>query len=321
MTKTIIRRLLILVPQLIVLSLALFLLAEAMPGDAIMGLAGNYANPEEVEALRAMHGLGGPWYELYFRWITNALRGDFGRSLVHNASVMSLIQARIPNTLFLSLLSTVLTLIIAFPLGIIAARYARKWQDQAILSYCFITQAIPLIALAILAIWIFALRLGWFPRGGSQNVLIPADDTVAIVLSRLQHLLLPSLVLAVLGNLSTVFILRAQIVENSSSAYVTTAKSKGVPSRVIYSKHIMRNSLLPFAQGIPFLVIGLLMGSVMIERIFSFPGMGDLFIGSLQARDFTVVNALTMLYGALTVIGILAGDILLTALDPRIKVK
>jgi len=321
MGRTIVRRILILIPQLFVLSLALFLLAEAMPGDAIMGLAGNYASPDEIEALRAAHGLDGPWYQLYARWIGNVFRGDFGRSLVHNAPVIDLIGDRIFNTLWLSLLSTIFTLAISFPLGIIAARYARKWQDQTILTYCFITQAIPTIALAILSIWIFALQLGWFPRGGSVSVLIPPTDTWAIFWSRLHHLLLPSLVLAVLGNLSTIFTLRAQIIENSSSAYVTTAKSKGVPGRVIYSKHILRNSLLPFAQGIPFLIIGLLSGSVMVERLFSFPGMGDLLVGSLQARDFTVANALIMMYGALTVVGILAGDLILTLLDPRIKVK
>jgi peptide/nickel transport system permease protein len=321
MTRTIVRRILILIPQLIVLSLALFLLAEAMPGDAIRGLAGNYASAEEVEALRALHGVAGPWYEQYFHWITNIFRGDFGRSMVHNATVIDLIGNRIFNTLWLSLVSTIFTLAISFPLGIVAARYARKWQDQAILTYCFITQAIPTIALAILAIWIFALQLGWFPRGGSVNVLIPPTDTMAILWSRLHHLILPSLVLAVLGNLGTIFTLRAQISDNASSAYVVTAKSKGVPSSVIYNKHILRNSLLPFAQGIPFLVIGLLSGSVFIERLFSFPGMGDLLVGSLQARDFTVVNALVIMYGILTVVGILAGDILLTALDPRIKVK
>jgi len=309
------------IPQLIVLSLALFLLADAMPGDAIFGLAGNYASPEEIEALRAVHGMGGPWYEMYFRWISNIFRGDLGRSLVHNATVVDLIGNRIFNTMSLSLVSTIFTLSIAFPLGIIAARYARKWQDQSILMYCFVTQAIPTIALAILAIWILAMQLGWFPRGGSVNVLIPPDDTFAIFMSRIHHLLLPSLVLSVLGNLGTIFTLRAQIIDNASSAYVTTAKSKGVPSRVIYNKHIMRNSLLPFAQSIPFLVIGLLSGSVFIERLFSFPGMGALMVDSLQARDFTVVNALIMMYGILTIVGILAGDILLTVLDPRIKVK
>jgi len=321
MARTIIRRILILIPQLIVLSLAMFLLADAMPGDAITGLAGQYASAEEIEALRAAHGMGGAWYQQYFHWIGNILRGDFGRSLVHNASVVDLIGNRMANTLWLSLLSTIFTLAISFPLGIVAARYARKWQDQAILTYCFVTQAIPTIGLAILSIWILALRLGWFPRGGSVNVLIPPDDTMAIFFSRVHHLLLPALVLAVLNNLFTIFTLRAQIIENSSSAYVTTAKSKGVPSRVIYSKHILRNSLLPFAQGIPFLVIGLLSGSVFIERLFSYPGMGDLFVGSLVARDFTVANALIIMYGFLTVIGILLGDIILTALDPRIKVK
>ena len=312
---------LILIPQMIVLSLALFLMADAMPGDAIWGLAGPEASPEEVAALIEAHGLDGPWYQQYISWVSNIIRGDFGRSLFHGRPVVDIINIRIRNTMWLSLFSTIFTLVIAIPFGIIAARYVGKWQDRSILMYCFISSAVPAIALAILSIWIFALILNWFPMGGTVDVLISPAETFRILLSRLHHVMLPSLVLAVVGNFGTIYTLRAQIVDNSASAYVVTAKSKGVPTRTIYYKHIMRNSLIPFAQGLPFLIIGLVTGSIMIERIFSFHGMGDLFLSSIQVRDWPVVNAIAMFYGFLTIIGILSGDIILTLVDPRIKIK
>lgn len=321
MSKTVLRRIIILIPQMIILSLALFFLASLMPGDAISGLLGHYASPEEVQAMRDLHGDGGTWIERYAHWLSGIVRGDFGRSVLHNRPVMDLLGERIFNTVRLSFLGLVLSLSIAFPLGIISARYAGKLPDKSILLYCFAAQAMPIVALCIIAIWVFALNLGWFPRGGSVDVLIPPTETVRIFFSRLHHLMLPALVSAILNNLFTIYTLRAQILDNSSSAYVTTARSKGVPTNVIYRKHIMRNSLLPFAQGFPMMFIGLITGSVFVEQLFAYPGMGNLLVTSLNGRDFTVVNAIVIINGFLIVLGILAGDIILSLVDPRIKVK
>jgi len=306
---------------MIILSVALFILAELMPGDAVRGLLGPDATPEELQAMTEAMMLDRPWQERYWYWVSNVVRLDFGRSIAHNRPVIELIGERVVNTIRLSFLSLVLSLAIAIPLGIIAARYERRWPDRAILWYCFAGAAMPSVALGILAIWIFSLQLGWFPWGGSLDVLIPATDTFRIFISRIHHLLLPAMVMAVLGNMGMIFNLRAQIVDNSSSAYVTTARSKGVPTNVIYRKHIMRNSLLPFAQGLPLMFISLIGGSIFIEMIFSYPGMGELFMSSINRRDFTVVNALVIINGFLFVIGILLGDIVLTLVDPRIKVK
>jgi len=322
MTKTVIRRLLIFIPQLILLSIGVFILQEIMPGDAVNQLIGQDMTPEEIHALRVLHGVYDPWYVNYWRWAVGVFtQWDFGRSFVNNLPVTDLIAQRAINTIRLSFLSTIITIGLSLPLGIIAAKRAGKWQDKAILNFGFATQAMPALAMSILAIWIFALILGWFPMSGSADVLVNPNDSWAMFWSRLHHLILPSFVAGILGNFAMIFTLRAVIIDNTSAAFVTTAKSKGVPSNVIYRKHIMRNSLLPFAGTIPMLILGLLTGSIFVERIFMFPGMGDLFISSILARDFPVVTALVMMYGIISLVGVLLADILMTIIDPRIRIK
>ena len=322
MVKTTIRRLLIFIPQLILLSILVFILAEIMPGDAINQMIGEHLTPEEIAAMREAAGVDNPWYVNYWNWVVGIVtRGDLGRSLLSHLPVTTLIAQRAANTLRLALLSTLITLSLSIPLGIIAAKRAGKWQDKAILNFGFITQAMPALAMSILVIWVFALILGWFPMSGSVSVLVDPNDTWAIFWSRLHHLILPALVSGILGNFAMIFMLRAVILDNTSSAFVTTAKSKGVPSNVIYNKHIMRNSLLPFAGVIPSLVFGLLGGAIFVERIFSFPGMGDLFLSSIISRDFPVVTALIMMFGILALLSILVTDILMTIIDPRIRIK
>lgn len=324
MIKTTVRRIIIFIPQLILLSIMTFILAEIMPGDAINNqiAAMDGLTPEQLTAMREAAGLYNPWYVNYWQWIVGIVtRGDLGRSSVNNLPVTMLIAERAVNTLRLSFVSTIITMGISIPLGIIAAKRVGKWPDKLILNFGFVTQAMPTLAMSIIAIWIFALILGWFPMSGSVDVLTNPNDTWAVFLSRTHHIILPALVTGILGNFGMIFMLRAVILDNSSSAFVTTAKSKGVPSSVIYSKHILRNSLLPFAGTFPALVLGLLTGSVFVERLFSYPGMGDLFISSIMARDFPVVTALVMLYGLISLTSILLTDIVMTIIDPRIRIK
>ena len=322
MVKTTIRRFIIFIPQIIALSLLTFFLANLMPGDVISQLAGPYADPEQILAMREAMGVDHPWYIQYVNWAIGVFTSfDFGRSFLHNQAVVDLIGTRVMNTVVLSFTTTIITIALTIPLGIIAAKFAGRWQDKLILNFGFASQAMPVFAMAIVVIWIFALILGWFPMSGSVSVLIMPDDTFNYIMSRLHHLILPSLVGGILGNFGLIFTLRAVILDNSSSAYVVTARSKGVPMKTIYNKHILRNSLLPFAGLIPGFVLGLLSGSVFIETIFGFPGMGQLFIQSIQSRDFPVVTALVMMYGIIALVGILLTDILITIIDPRIRIK
>jgi peptide/nickel transport system permease protein len=204
----------------------------------------------------------------------------------------------------------------------LAGRYYRTVIDKGILLYGFVGAALPSVVLALVLIYFFGIRWGWLPPIGSVDIMIyRTGDTFAIFMSRVQHLILPSLAMATFSGIGLMYTLRAGIVDGRSSDYAMTARSKGVPERVIFNKHILRNSLIPFAQGLGFVFISVFSGAVLIERIFRFPGMGDLFITSIESRDYGIVSGLVLFYSVLNILAVLIGDIALAATDPRIRVR
>lgn len=320
MLKTIARRLIIMIPQLFIIACITFALSWLMPGDFVSLQIGEDRTWSEIQAMREQLGLDDPWYIQFWRWLGSVIRGDFGISAQHARPVIDVIGERAINTFWLSLMSTVMFFIIAIPLGILAGRFSGRLPDKVILTYGFVGLALPALVYAILLIFVFAIRLDWLPARGSVEAFAVGTGFGEFV-SRIRHLILPSIALSTFGGITTIYLLRTQIIDGKSSDYATTARSKGIPERVIFNKHILRNSLIPFAQSIGLVFIGLLIGSVLIERIFMYPGMGDLFLTSIQIRDFNVASALIVIYAALTVVGVLIGDIALTLADPRIRVK
>ena len=321
MWKTIVRRLLILIPQLLVLSVLIFMLAQLMPGDALRGVVGPGISAERIEEMRELHGLNDPWYVQYVRWMRGILiEGDFGRSVSHMRPVTDIIGERLGNTVRLSLLTTFFTYLIAIPLGLIAAKKNGRGPDRVIMVYTFIALSMPTVVFSLINILVFSFRAGWFPWSGSVDAAAVAG-TFGYFLSRLHHLILPALTLALLATVGTIYFLRSEIIDYESSDFVNTARSKGVPERHIYTRHILRNSLIPIAGNAGSVIIMLFSGSIFIENVFSYPGMGQLFLSSIVARDFPVANTLVMFYAFLTVISVLVADILITVIDPRIRIK
>jgi len=320
MWKMILRRILIMIPQLLVLSLVIFIMAHFMPGDALFGVVDPTIRPEDLDRIREAIGMNRPWYERYFEWLTNMLRGDFGRSFNHQRSVTDVIGERLPNTIRLSFVTAMFTYMIAIPLGIIAGRFREKTADKIIVIYTFFAFAMPTIIFALINLFVFGFTLRWFPITGSVDPRAVAG-TLNYQLSRVHHLILPALTLALLSTIGLINILRSEIIDNENSDFVTTARAKGVPRRVIYNKHIFRNAALPVYASFGFAIAGLMAGSIFIERVFSFPGMGTLFVQSIAGRDFTTVNALTMFYGVVTVVGTALSDIFITVADPRIRIQ
>lgn len=319
MWKTVLRRLLIMIPQLIILSILVFALAKMMPGDPFTGLINPNTDPKEIVALKKQAGLYDPIWQQYFRWVGNLFRGDLGTSYIQHVSVSSLITDRAINTFWLSLLTVVFSYMISIPMGVIAGRYQNKWQDTAVQIFNYITFAIPGFVFYILGLWLFGYTLGWFPISGSISA--NATGFWGIVGSRLYHMILPALLAAIISTTVTVQYLRTGIVDNKVEDYVRTARSKGVPERVVFNKHILRNSLLPIAAFFGNTITGLLSGSVIIETVFSYPGMGKLFVDSIAQRDYTTLTALILLYGILTLIGNLLSDIIMSIVDPRIRIQ
>ena len=295
MWKTVLRRLLIMIPQLIILSIIVFALAKLMPGDPFTGLINPNTDPKELIRLKQEAGLYDPMWVQYFRWIGNLFHGDLGMSYIQKVPVTSLIASRAVNTFWLSLLTVILTYAIAVPMGITQGRYQDKWQDQAIQIFNYITFAVPGFVVYILGLWLFGYTLNWFPISGSVSA--NASGFFGILLSRLDHMILPAILAAIISTTVTVQYLRTGIVDNKVEDYVRTARSKGVPEKVVFNKHILRNSLLPIAAFFGNTITGLLSGSVIIETVFSYPGMGKLFIDSISQRDYTTLTALILIYG------------------------
>ncbi|MCL2227280.1 MAG: ABC transporter permease [Oscillospiraceae bacterium] len=323
MWKTIARRILILIPQLIAISILIFILGAIMPGDAISGLINPDLPLYRMEEMREQLGLNAPLPVRYFNWLRGVMQGDFGRSFQHHRPVTEVIGDRMGVTFALALYTVILTYLIAIPLGIVAGKWSGKIVDKSILLYVFLALATPTIVLGILMIfWFSPIGTGTFPLGGTVDSFIFAHGTdFEIFMSQLHHLTLPAITGALLSTVGIVFMLRANIIDRKGSDYVVFAKSKGVPSGKIFSLHIFRNSLVPIMSGIGLVIAGLFTGSIFIERIFQVPGIGLLFLDSVSTRDFTVANALIMLFAVLTALGILLSDILLTIVDPRIRIK
>ena len=310
------------IPQLILLSLIIFIVAKAMPGDAVTGaFMGNPdVTPERIEEVKEKFGLNDPWYEQYGRWIGKAVKGDFGMSYVHKQPVTMLLAGRVANTVILAAATLIVTYLIAIPLGIIAGRWTDTWADKLIVTYNYFAFATPMFVFALLMLFLFSFILGWFPTGGSVDIRVEAG-TWEYIVSKAEHLFLPVMSGALLLTYSTIQYLRNDIIDTKLKDFVKTARAKGVPEGKVYTRHILRNSLLPIAAFLGYEITGLIGGSIFIESIFSYPGLGQLFITSINTRDFTVVTALVMISGTAVIIGTMLSDIILSIVDPRIRVE
>lgn len=319
MWKTIIRRILVMIPQLLALSLLIFVMAKFMPGDPFTGMVTPDTDPSRIEELRQQAGFYDPWYQQYATWMMNAVQGDFGKSYTYKVAVADLIGDRALNTLWLSLVSVFLLYLIAIPLGVLAGRYQNTFLDKTVVLYSFISYAIPVFVLSLIFLYIFGYKLQWFPTGGTVDIKYE-NGSLGYIWSKFYHLLLPAITYAILGTTGVIQYLRTEVIDAKSQDYVRTARSKGIPLNKVYSRHIFRNSLLPIAAFLGFTITGLLGGSIFIETIFGYPGMGQLFIQSISGRDYSVITALVMLYGFLTLLGSLLSDIIMSIVDPRIRI-
>ncbi|RDW15579.1 oligopeptide ABC transporter permease [Oceanobacillus chungangensis] len=320
MWKFIVRRILITIPQIILLSVLLFLLAQAMPGDALSGLVDPNVSLEQKNALREKLGLNAPWYEKYGEWASGLVQGDLGQSFRFKMPVSDLIEQRMINTFWLSLATLIITYIIAIPLGILSGRYNDTILDSSITGYTYIGFATPLFIFGLVMLWVFGYQLQWFPTSGSVTPGLE-PGSFEYVLSKAQHLLLPAISMALIQTVSTVQYLRSEIVDTKQREFIITARAKGASESRVYNKHILRNSLLPIAAFFGYEITFLIGGTVFVEMIFGFPGMGQLFIESILLRDYSVVNAVVLIFGIAAILGALLSDIILSLVDPRIRIK
>ena len=319
MIKLIIRRFLGMIPMLFLISIVVFGLAKAMPGDSFTGeIDPNNTNPEYIEEMRQKTGYYDPVYVQYGRWIKDFVQGDFGKSTRYKIPVSELIIQKIPNTLFLALVSLVITYILAFAMGMYAGRKPYTLGDNLIAVFNYAGLAIPSFVAGVFAIYFFAFGLDWFPFAGSVDIEI-SKGTPAYWLSKIHHVFLPAVVLGIFATAQYTQFLRNDLIENSRRDFVRTARAKGTPMSRIYNVHILRNSIIPLITFLGFDIASLLGGAIIIEKIFTYPGIGLLFLDSVGNRDIPTMMAITMMLSFLVLFGNLLADILYGVVDPRIR--
>ncbi len=311
--RYIIRRILVSIPVLFGVSVITFGLVHLTPGDIVDLMIGQNPDlqPGEAERLRREFGLDQPVYVQYFDWITNALQGDLGPSFSQGPETSTLLVSRLPETIALGLFGWVFAMVIAIPGGIYAAIRRGRLGDDVSRFVALAGISIPNFWLGLMLIAIFAARFGWFP------VLDPQTD----LLSRemLWWLILPGIAVGTASSASLMRIMRTTMAEELNKEYVTAARAKGLPERTIILKHVLRNSLISVVTVAAFITAGIVSGSVVIEVVFGWPGLGQLLIDVIHMRDVNVIMAITLFVGVAIVIANLLADIVYALLDPRIR--
>jgi len=319
MLKYSLRRILGMIPMLFLVSIVVFTLAKLMPGDALSGeIDPTNTNPEYIEEMREKLGYNDPLPVQYGRWISGFIKGDLGKSVRYKTDVSTLIAEKLPNTIFLGVTSLIITYILAFIMGSYAGRKPYTVGDHIIGGLNYMGLAIPSFVAGVFAIYIFSFQLNLFPSNGSVDIMVQ-EGTIEYWLSRIHHVILPALVLGLLSTASYTQFLRNDIIDNSRKDFVRTAKAKGTSTSKIYNVHILRNSIIPLITFLGFDIVSIIGGAVITETIFTYPGIGQLFLQSVQTRDYSVLMAITMMFSFLVLFGNLVADILYGIVDPRIR--
>ncbi|MDS9470680.1 ABC transporter permease [Sporosarcina pasteurii] len=319
MIQYIIRRILVFIPMLIALSMIVFGLAKAAPGDPFTGkILDPNINPEVYEQQREALGLNKSIPEQYLMWASRVSRGDFGESITYNGrSVQSLIKERIVNTVYLGLFALIITLVVAIPIGIYSAKKPYSLLDYAGTTFGFAGLAIPNFFFGLVVIYFLSIKLGWFP---AQGTLSSTDlSGFAEFKDRIHHMFLPGITLGLASTAAYMRYMRSEVLDVLSSDYIRTAKAKGMSERNVLYKHTLRNALIPIITLMGFEFGAILSGAIITEQVFNFPGLGTLFIGSITNRDYPIVMAIALLLGVAILVGNLLADIFYSIVDPRIR--
>lgn len=318
MITLIIRRFLLMIPMLLLMSVVIFTIAKLQPGDAFTGNMDPKLGAKYYEEQREKLGLNDPIPMQYMKWGNRVLHGELGDSIRYKRPVMDLIKERMPNTVLLGTVSLVITYLLAFPLGILAGRKPYSLYDYSIQLLNYLMLAIPSFVAGVFAIYVFAFQIGIFPFSGSVEIGLE-PGTFEYYVSKLYHVILPGTVLGLLSTAGYIQFLRNDIIENARKDYIRTARAKGLSESKIYNKHILRNSIIPIVTFFGADVLSVFGGAVITENIFLFPGIGRLLIESITGKDYPLMMALLLFFSFLGLLANLISDITYSIVDPRIK--
>lgn len=314
MQRYIARRLLLMIPTLLGVSFVVFIMVRAVPGDVIDQILGDYGagDTETKAALRKEYSLNGNIAEQYVRWLGDVVRFDFGKSIISNRTVISELRHRLPVTLELSLLAIVTSLIIAIPIGVVSAIRQDSIADYICRSFAISLLAVPGFWVGLMLITLAGRYFTWGVPGGYVSF---ADDPIG----NLKLLWAPALILGAGLSGGVMRFTRSAMLEVLRQDYVRTAWSKGLRERVIITRHVLRNALIPVVTVVGLQLPILVGGTVIIETVYSIPGMGRYYVASVNQLDYPVIQAINVVVALVVVFANLGVDLLYSVLDPRIR--
>ncbi|MFC0333830.1 ABC transporter permease [Paenibacillus sepulcri] len=312
MTSYVGRRLLWFIPVSLLLIIFTFSLIHLVPGNPAHTILGEEASPDAVRLLEAKLGLDQPLSVQFFDYLSDTLQGNFGHSLYGSQPVLELIITRLPVTLEISVLAILLSLAISLPLGILAARRPNSWIDHTGRLIALAGAAVPTFWVSLILVFLLSVTVRWFPALG----WVPLSEGIG---SNLYHLVMPVIALSLPLAAMESRMLRGEMLEVLSQVYIQVARAKGMREKAVLLRHGLRNAILPVITVIGLQMGGLLGGAVLIESIFSLPGMGQLVLNAIVQRDYPVVNGTVLFMGGTILFTNLLVDVIYAFLDPRIR--
>jgi len=311
MFRHILRRLLLAIPTLIVVITIIFVIVRVIPGDPARARLGDQASQEAVEQLQEELGLNQSIWAQYVDYMTGLAQGDLGKSLVNRAPAWDQIQTVLPHTIELTIVSIFIALLIGVPTGVITAVKRNTWIDYTgrILSLAGLSA--PAFYIGILLIYLFAAKLGWFPAIGAGDFSDPVDN--------LRSLVLPAITLGLVETAYVARMTRSVMLNVLSDDYVRTARAKGLTERSVLLKHALRAGLVPIVSLVGLFTVGLIGSSVLTEEVFARPGLGSLMVGATGQRDYTLLQAIMVVYALIIVLINIVVDLVYTMVDPRVR--
>jgi peptide/nickel transport system permease protein len=292
-----------------------FLILHLLPGGVARATLGKEATLQQLAAFNHDMGYDRPWIQQYVMYVQRLLHGDLGYSFQLNQSVTDAIAQRLPKTMVLSLLSTMLAIVVAIPLGVIQAVRRNRWPDYSITSLSLLAYATPIFFMGLIMIILFSQVWPILPPEAPQGF------TLGEVLADPAGLVLPTVTLAIVTIAAYSRYVRSSMVDNLNENYVRTARSKGLSERRVVIRHILRNGLFPVITLLGMHLPALFSGALVVESLFNFPGMGQLFWQAALKRDFAILLGVTLIISVATVLGALIADLLYAAADPRVRLR
>lgn len=317
MLKYIAKRILQAIPMLIAVSIIIYALLQAMPGDPLdMYLENPSASPEAIEAIKESYGLNEPVYIQYLNWLKGIVTGDWGRSFNSRRPVLELLAERLGPTLQLTGTAFVIALLIAIPMGVTGAVRKGKVFDNVTTTCTFLGISMPAFWFGMMLQLIFSVGLKWLPTAGRTSLSGPGAGGFWDVV---RHLILPAIVLSLIYIASWTRYTRSNFLEVLNQDYIRTARAKGLREKVVLNVHALRNALIPLVTVVLLDIPALFSGAVVTETVFAWPGMGSFMNDALNKQDFPVLMGILMINAILVILGNLIADILYAVLDPRVK--